>query len=44
MTSQLEARIAEPQQFRGELARLARRAATLDPKQCPPECVCHVIA
>jgi hypothetical protein len=44
MTSQLEARIAELQQLRGELDRLARRAATLDPKQCPPERVCHVIA
>jgi len=42
--AELEARIAELQQLRGELDRLARRAATLDPKQCPPERVCHVIA
>jgi hypothetical protein len=42
--AELDARIAELQQLRGELDRLARRAATLDPKQCPPEAVCHVIA
>jgi MerR family copper efflux transcriptional regulator len=42
--AELEARIAELQQLRGELDRLARRAGTLDPKQCPPERVCHVIA
>jgi MerR family copper efflux transcriptional regulator len=42
--AEVDARIAELQQLRGELARLARRAATLDPKQCPPERVCHVIA
>jgi MerR family copper efflux transcriptional regulator len=42
--AELEARIAELQQLRGELDRLALRAATLDPKQCPPERICHVIA
>jgi DNA-binding transcriptional MerR regulator len=40
----LEARIRELQQLRGELRHLAERAATLDPEQCPPERVCHIIA
>jgi MerR family transcriptional regulator, copper efflux regulator len=39
----LDARIRELQQLRGELQQLAERAATLDPEQCPPERVCHVI-
>jgi MerR family transcriptional regulator, copper efflux regulator len=39
----LDARIAELQQLRGELQQLAERAATLDPEQCPPERVCHLI-
>jgi MerR family transcriptional regulator, copper efflux regulator len=39
----LEARIRELQQLRGELEQLAERAATLDPRQCPPERVCHII-
>lgn len=39
----LERRIAELQQLRGELRQLAERAATLDPKRCPPERVCHII-
>jgi MerR family transcriptional regulator, copper efflux regulator len=39
----VEARIAELQRLRGELRLLAERAATLDPEQCPPERVCHVI-
>ena len=43
-TAELGARIAEFQQLQGELRQLAERAATLDPKQCPPERVCHVIA
>jgi DNA-binding transcriptional MerR regulator len=42
--AEVDARIAELQQLRGELDRLARQAATLDPQQCPPERVCHVIA
>ena len=41
---ELGARIAELQQLRGELQQLAERAATLDPNQCSPERVCHVIA
>jgi DNA-binding transcriptional MerR regulator len=40
----LERRIAELQQLGGELDRLAERARTLDPEQCPPERVCHLIA
>jgi MerR family copper efflux transcriptional regulator len=39
----LEVRIAELQRLRGELQQLAERAATLDPAQCPPARVCHVI-
>jgi len=42
--AELGARIAELQQLRGELLQLAERAATLDPKQCTPERVCHIIA
>jgi len=42
-TAGLDARIAELQQLRGELRQLAQRAATLDPEQCPPERVCHII-
>jgi MerR family copper efflux transcriptional regulator len=41
--AELERRIAELQQLRGELQQLAERATTLDPEQCPPERVCHVI-
>jgi MerR family copper efflux transcriptional regulator len=39
----LDARIKELQQLRGELQQLAERATTLDPEQCPPERVCHII-
>ena len=39
----LDRRIQELQQLRGELQLLAERAATLDPEQCPPERVCHII-
>jgi MerR family copper efflux transcriptional regulator len=42
--AELGARIAELQQLRGELEQLAERAATLDPKQCTPERICHIIA
>jgi MerR family copper efflux transcriptional regulator len=41
--AELGARIAELQQLRGELDQLAERAKRLDPEQCPPERVCHVI-
>jgi MerR family transcriptional regulator, copper efflux regulator len=39
----LDRRIRELQQLRGELRHLAQRAATLDPEHCPPERVCHLI-
>jgi MerR family transcriptional regulator, copper efflux regulator len=39
----LQVRIRELQQLRGELRQLAERATTLDPEQCPPERVCHII-
>jgi MerR family transcriptional regulator, copper efflux regulator len=39
----LDARITELQQLRGELDRLAERASRLDPEHCPPERVCHLI-
>jgi hypothetical protein len=39
----LEVRIRELQQLRGELRQLAERATTLDPERCPPDQVCHVI-
>jgi MerR family copper efflux transcriptional regulator len=40
----LEVRIRELQQLRGELQQLAERASTLDPERCPPERVCHIIS
>jgi MerR family copper efflux transcriptional regulator len=40
----LDMRILELQQLRGELQQLAERAATLNPEHCPPERVCHIIA
>jgi MerR family transcriptional regulator, copper efflux regulator len=40
----VDRRIAELQQLRGELDQLAQRARTLDPEQCPPERVCQIIA
>jgi MerR family copper efflux transcriptional regulator len=39
----LDLRIRELQQLRGELRQLATRATTLDPEHCPPEQVCHII-
>jgi MerR family copper efflux transcriptional regulator len=41
--AELGARIAELQQLQDELQQLAERATTLDPQQCPPERVCHII-
>src|SRR5919204_1905935 len=41
--AELGARITELQRLRGELQQLAERAATLDPEQCPPERVCHIV-
>src|SRR5918994_1307477 len=40
----LDRRIRELQQLRGELRQLAERATTLDPEHCPAEQVCHIIA
>jgi MerR family transcriptional regulator, copper efflux regulator len=40
----LDRRIRELQHLRGELRQLAKRAATLDPEDCPPERVCHIIS
>ena len=42
--AEVGARIAELQQLQDELERLAERAATLDPAECLPERVCHIIA
>jgi MerR family copper efflux transcriptional regulator len=39
----LDARISELQQLRGELRQLAERATFLDPERCPPERVCHIL-
>lgn len=36
-------RITELQQLQTELQGLARRAGQLDPTECPPDRVCHVI-
>jgi MerR family copper efflux transcriptional regulator len=41
--AELGARIAELQQLQGELDQLAERAKRLNPRQCPPERVCHLI-
>lgn len=39
----LDERIGELQRLHAELARLARRARRLDPADCDPELVCHII-
>ncbi|HEX8771600.1 MAG TPA: heavy metal-responsive transcriptional regulator [Acidimicrobiales bacterium] len=41
--SELDARIRELQHLRRDLDHLARRAQTLDPADCSPETVCHLI-
>lgn len=41
---ELDGRIRELQRLSGELDRLARRARTLDPADCPPDKVCHLIS
>ncbi len=41
--SEIGQRIAEMQHLRGELRRLADRAQGLDPADCDPNRVCHVI-
>jgi MerR family copper efflux transcriptional regulator len=40
---ELDARIQELQDLRVELDRLAVRAQTLDPADCPPDELCHII-
>jgi len=42
--AELEQRIAELERMRTELRRLARRARSLNPADCEPGAVCHVIA
>jgi MerR family copper efflux transcriptional regulator len=41
--AELDARIAELERLRGDLERLAQRAMSLDPDDCAPASVCHVI-
>lgn len=41
--NELDARIRELQHLRRDLDQLARRARTLDPADCSPETVCHLI-
>lgn len=42
--SEIDQRITELHRLRGELRQLADRAAGLDPADCDPQRVCHVIA
>ena len=39
----VDRRIAELQQLKAELAALATRARTLDPADCKPDAVCHIL-
>jgi MerR family transcriptional regulator, copper efflux regulator len=41
--AEIDERIAELERTRSELRRLARRARSLDPKDCRPSKVCHII-
>jgi MerR family transcriptional regulator, copper efflux regulator len=41
--SQIDEQIAQLEGMRSELRRLERRARTLDPEDCAPRNVCHVI-
>jgi DNA-binding transcriptional MerR regulator len=41
---EIEARIAALQRLQRELRRLARRARSLDPADCEPGLVCHLLA
>jgi DNA-binding transcriptional MerR regulator len=41
--AEIDEQIAELSRLRAELRRLARRAQRLDPKDCRPDKVCHVI-
>lgn len=40
---EIDQRIAELQRLRSELRRLARRARSLDPADCEPGLVCHLV-
>jgi DNA-binding transcriptional MerR regulator len=42
--AQIDEQITELQRLRAELGRLARRARRLDPANCEPAGVCHIIA
>ena len=41
--AEVDRRIAELEGLRGDLARLARRARALDPADCSPDRICHII-
>jgi DNA-binding transcriptional MerR regulator len=41
--AEVDRRIAELQRLRADLDRLARRARTLDPADCPESVVCHLL-
>jgi len=41
--AELNARIAELERIRGDLEQLAQRARSLDPNDCAPASICHVI-
>jgi DNA-binding transcriptional MerR regulator len=40
---EIDAQIAELERLRTQLRRLAKRAKSLDPKDCRPDDVCHII-
>jgi len=40
---EIDQQISELEQMRAELRRLARRASHLDPTDCQPDAVCHII-
>jgi DNA-binding transcriptional MerR regulator len=42
-SAELSRRIAELERMKAELSRLARRARSLDPRDCHPSQVCHII-
>ena len=42
-SADLSRRIAELQTMQAELTRLARRARSLDPRDCHPSQICHII-
>ena len=41
--AELDGRVAELQHLRGELSRLSHRSRRLDPADCDPASVCHII-